>query len=175
MKHCEIQIVTPHWVLDCVESSQLLSTEKYHPSPLKSSPPPSQVACNGALPSNPTSSALSMPVSIDSLVLTAEVPASGSASNEAFQPRRRKSSSQGERSLVRQASQPVHGTEEQAGIVGNSKYGENTEGEEVSGEPLPPESNASSSEKLLDGIVICFIDYQECVEDNTLEKWKLVS
>lgn len=179
LKHSEVQIITPHWILDCVESNKLLSTDKYHPSFLKSSPSPSQ-ACNGALSSDPASSAtLSMPISIDNSVLTGavEAPASRAGTSEASNPHRRKSSSDRERSLLRQASQPVHGSEELSGeVVGrSSKFStEEDEGERGAEMSAPHETSTCSSEKLLEGIVICFVDYQECVEDDTLEKWKLV-
>lgn len=55
----------------------------------------------------------------------------------------------------------------------------NEETVEVVMDPVPARANPASlsgpPEKLLDGIVIFFTDYRECVEHDTLEKWKLVS
>ena len=36
------------------------------------------------------------------------------------------------------------------------------------------DSVPTKSEQLLSGVVIYFTDYQDCVEDDTLEKWKMV-
>lgn len=53
-------------------------------------------------------------------------------------------------------------TQEQDGKISTSGSG-------IQATPTTPRS-----EKLLDGIVLYFTDYQDCVEADTLEKWKLV-
>ncbi len=170
-KHSEIAVVTPHWVLECVGCGQLLPTDRYHPSLLKSAQSPSR-ACNGA--ADPEPPCLSMPISISNLILGPNVLRTSSivAETPSEEAAELKGKFGGDGVRPGRLGQPVEQLVNQSGAAKSQT--EKTEQEVAEGVGVACVDADSVSERLLEGIVICFIDYQECVEDDTLEKWKLV-
>lgn len=166
-----LKVVSPDWILDSVDSGVRLEEERYHPSCLKKlaemeSSLVSAEACNGSVPS---SEAASMP----------QQPAHEHPKTNSKPP-------------TTQLGPPVVTTPPSAGgepSLWHVKYShavnmepmysarpaEAAQPERRVSEEETPGAVAVKSEQLLDRVVIYFTDYQDCVEDDTLEKWKLVS
>lgn len=147
-----MKVVGPDWILDSVEASTRLDEGDYHPSGLKmaselDTPVAAMEVCNGTL-------------------LSMESGAAGEAV--------------GKHSDSKAAAQPAAETTEDGSsrketslqVVDSAAP---LDGEVVSTITPRSPTPAARTEQLLDGVVIYFTDYQDCVEDETLDKWKLVS
>lgn len=190
LKHPEIKIVAPDWILDCVDAEKILEEEKYQPSLLTTSPAPG--TCNGGVPLDKDTTP-SIPGAIAGLSLVTDAPDMGGAVGHVVHP----AVDEDGREVVGHevVSASAHSgratcptSEEQTTAmevdltISMEDRRESEEKMDVVMEQassLPARANhafpSGPSEKLLDGITIFFTDYQECIEDDTLEKWKLVS
>ena len=154
--HSALKVVSPDWILDSIEANKRLEEEVYHPSHLKPKETEYQMSagtCNGAesAEGGVTVQTLSSQTKPNDIVAT---PLQGEGvAIETSLP-------------VIEAAVPQRPALQSADSA--AKNGEGARG----GEATP---TGVRSEQLLDGVVIYFTDYQDCVEDHTLDKWKLVS
>lgn len=155
--HSALKVVSPDWILDSIEANKKLEEEVYHPSHLK--PKETDVhqtstrTCNGA-----ESAEEGVTVPLQTLFSQAK------PNNIATTPL------QGEGVAIETTYLPVieAAVPHQQSADSAAKKGEGTSREEAT-------PTGVRSEQLLDGVVIYFTDYQDCVEEHTMEKWKLVS
>lgn len=186
LKHPEVKIVTPDWILDSIEADKKLGEESYHPDKMKGATE-NQISdmCNG-LPSiaspraeekgEAASSACTAapPAGDERIRLSSASPAHATKGAAALLSGSRDSTDRGtgsgESSVAALTSHPVEDVGESAEVEGQGSSVMEIE-EEVRGDP----SEVAGLENLLDGVVIFFTDYQDCVEDETMEKWKMVS
>ena len=164
-----MKIVTPDWILDSIDADKKLKEMKYHPSYLTVEGDEQRVSeGNDSLTSQEPALASSNQL-VDGRD-SPEKPATGvvvipsngiGATSNPNQPL----SAQGNASSETLSSSSVS-----KGATQNADH--RPGGGSESGENMC--SPAAGPEELLEGVVICFTDYQDCVEDDTLEKWKLV-
>ena len=155
-----MRVVGPDWILDSVEANTRLDEGDYHPSGLKmaaetETPASGAEVCNGNLLSMELSEAAGEAVGKHSDGKAVPQPAAETAAEDG---------SRNETSL--------QVADSMASVVPPGHAPSSTDGE-----PIAPSSPtpAARTDQLLDGVVIYFTDYQDCVEDETLDKWKLVS
>ena len=187
MEHPGIKIVTPDWILDCVDAEKILEEEKYHPSLLKTSPAPS--TCNGGIHLDTNTTPSSMPGAIAGLNLETDRPEIGVETGNIDHPAVATIVSEimTDNAHNREALLCSPTAEEQSTtmevdetVYVEKRKEEGQEMEVVTNQAISPSAQTNYAfpsgppEKLLDGIMIYFTDYQECIEDDTLEKWKLV-
>ena len=188
-KHRGIKIVIPDWILDSVEAEQVLQEEAYHPALSKVSPLPG--TCNGRTPLDAEDASPSMPAAITGFSITTEkarimsevaedveAVVAVEERDEAVTLTICTDKTVSPNSAV-QTIPPIEA--EKIVCADNRREREEEEGKMKQVETVSPHaqetqfSPSSTRANLLDGITIFFTDYQECIEDDTLDKWKLVS
>ncbi len=169
-----MMVVSPDWILDSIEANTRMEEERYHPSGLKKveaeTPGPMEV-CNGGV-SSMESGAPSERTQPDAPVVrnSAGKVSTMEAAKDGLH--HEAQTSEGTSSHVSESvtsivppGPPVAPSADQEGANGSS-----TGGVVMPASPTP----VTRAEQLLDGVVIYFTDYPDCVEDETLDKWKLV-
>lgn len=162
-RHGSVKVVSPDWIVDSVEAGVRLEEERYHPSRLRTIAEVDHVsaeACNGT-----SEAAAAAPPRHPGGDLSVR---QGRGDN--IPPRVEGTGTvQGPPADVPPSAE--EGVKRAPSRLGE-RVGEKGDEEEARGVPMaiPPKA-----EQLLDRVVICFTDYQDCVEDDTMEKWKLVS
>lgn len=157
-KHGSIKVISPDWVLDSVDVNLRLEEEQYHPSHLRRVETDHRVSmgsCNGAIQVEeiPTLARVvprseATPTMVKGLTVT-----SGQVQVQVTEV------------SIPEATTATHHVQQKS-----SQAAATTVKREEQATPTSPKC-----EQLLDGVVLHFTDYQDCVETDTLEKWKLVS
>lgn len=170
-----MKVVSPDWVVDSVEANLRLDEGKYHPSKLRQQGEVTEdhhvpmESCNGAVP---VEEIPLHPVGVSTRTLT--VPKSDATPTEATPTEVNDEAGNSSRVLVTEVSIP------EATPIAAQQVPEPSEtaapirtespDDEIATPPTTP-----AYDQLLDGVVLHFTDYQEHVEADTLEKWKVVS
>ena len=191
-----IKVVTPDWLIDSIDSGKKVEEESYHPSCLQGKPSLTSPTCNGEAVADsnqykekadpqfgPQSVAQVQPVhsihqeqddksinhgnedetvvpsvSVVSSSATSKTPQSNDCHNE--QHKRSHETSKFDR-IPMLNQQPA--TAEASTVVSQAQK-----------DSVHSKDTTESSRSLLEGVVIYFTDYQDCMDDDTIEKWKQV-
>lgn len=166
-----MKVVSPDWILDSIEANARVEEELYHPSGLKVAEGDTLGAmevCNGGVPSmesEATSKRSQSGVTVG--VSSAGEDASSVKDGTKCETKGASSNvSESGSSAAPPPGPPTAPPTKREGVGGSS-----AEAVVTPASPTP----VARAEQLLDGVVIYFTDYQDCVEDETLDKWKLVS
>ncbi len=154
--------MTPDWIMDSVENEERMEEERYHPSSFKGEPE-NQIShsLNGRVP----------------LELRSDESVAGGGQESSTLSITGKTK-EGNKSPGKDlAVEDVTKEKEEVSVsvrdeLCEGKLSPKEKEQESENNPSLP---VTGSELLLDRVVICFTDYQDCVEDDTLDKWKLVS
>lgn len=169
-----MKVVSPDWVIDSVEANSRLDAEKYHPLQLRRQREEatdrrvSMESCNGAvlvaedIPMHPVGASTRTPT----------LPKSDATPTEAT-PTVAGEAGKSSQVLVTEVSVPEATEVAVQQVPRPSETAAPTTTTKTDEEKATP--TTPNYDELLDGVVLYFTDYQDCVEADTLDKWKLVS
>lgn len=165
-------MVSPDWIIDSIDASVRLEEEKYHPSCLKTP--------------TPVESEHRVSIDVCNSGIVLETPAQPQQCVDDVTSRLLDSKANGPPpDVINMTGEPsVAGGESSSHVardlIANTGEGAQSANQMSAAERkdegvTPDKASASKCEQLLDGVVIHFTDYQDCVEEDTMEKWELVS